>query len=86
MSQIEGLTTLTLLFLKRSGYGFHTLFPDGVYVEQPDGTLLFRQVKAPTGAELILLLLTSSEHEYIVRSRNFPSVSGYDGFQNTAVR
>ena len=33
----------------------HMLFLDGVYVERPDGTLSFRWVKAPTGAELSAL-------------------------------
>jgi ribosomal protein S27E len=34
---------------------FHMLFLDGVYVEAPDGSLMFRWVKAPTGAELSAL-------------------------------
>ena len=34
---------------------FHMLFLDGVYVERPDGSLSFRWVKAPTGAELTAL-------------------------------
>ena len=29
---------------------------DGVYVEGPDGALAFRRVKAPTGAELSVLV------------------------------
>ncbi len=33
----------------------HMLFLDGVYVERPDGSLRFRWVKAPSGAELIRL-------------------------------
>lgn len=37
---------------------FHMLFLDGVYVERPDGSLLFRWVKAPTGAELTRLAHT----------------------------
>ena len=31
---------------------FHMLFLDGVYIERPDGSLFFRWVKAPSGAEL----------------------------------
>jgi hypothetical protein len=34
---------------------FHMLFLDGVYVERPDGSLTFRWVKAPSGAELSAL-------------------------------
>jgi hypothetical protein len=34
---------------------FHMLFLDGVYVEDPDGSLRFRWVKAPTSAELTQL-------------------------------
>jgi ribosomal protein S27E len=34
---------------------FHMLFLDGVYVERHDGSLRFRWVKAPTGAELARL-------------------------------
>jgi hypothetical protein len=34
---------------------FHMLFLDGVYLERPDGSLTFRWVKAPTGAELTAL-------------------------------
>lgn len=34
------------------------LFLDGVYVELPDGSLRFRSVKAPTGAELTPLAQT----------------------------
>ena len=37
---------------------FHMLFLDGVYVERPDGSLLFRWVKAPTSAELTRLAHT----------------------------
>jgi len=36
----------------------HRLFPDGVYVERPNGTLRFRWVKAPTSAELTRLAQT----------------------------
>ena len=31
---------------------FHMLFPDGVYVERPDGPLRFRWGTAPTSVEL----------------------------------
>ncbi len=34
------------------------LFPDGVYVERPDGSVRFRWVKAPTSAELTQLAYT----------------------------
>jgi len=34
------------------------LFLDGVYVERPDGSLRFRWVKAPSGAELTRLTQT----------------------------
>ena len=37
---------------------FHMLFLDGVYVERPDGSLRFRWVKAPSGAELTRLTQT----------------------------
>jgi hypothetical protein len=37
---------------------FHMLFLDGVYVERPDGSLLFCWVKAPTSAELTRLAHT----------------------------
>ena len=36
----------------------HILFPDGVYIERPDGSLRFRWVKAPTSAELAGLTQT----------------------------
>jgi hypothetical protein len=34
------------------------LFLDGVYIERPDGSLRFRWVKAPSGAELTRLTQT----------------------------
>ena len=37
---------------------FHMLFLDGVYIERPDGSLFFRWVKAPSGAELTRLTQT----------------------------
>jgi len=37
---------------------FHMLFLDGVYVDQPDGTVRFRWVKAPTSGELTQLAQT----------------------------
>jgi hypothetical protein len=37
---------------------FHMLFLDGVYVERPNGSVRFRWVKAPAGAELIQLVHT----------------------------
>ena len=37
------------------------LFLDGVYVERPDGSLAFRWVKAPTGAELSALASSIAE-------------------------
>ncbi len=37
---------------------FHMLFLDGVYVERRDGSLRFRWVKAPSGAELAQLTQT----------------------------
>jgi len=40
---------------------FHMLFLDGVYVERPDGSLAFRWVKAPTGAELTALASSIAE-------------------------
>jgi hypothetical protein len=43
---------------------FHMLFLDGVYVERPDGSLLFRWVKAPTGAELTRLAHTIAHAQW----------------------
>ena len=40
---------------------FHMLFLDGVYVERSDGTLHFRWVKAPSGAELVRLTQTLAQ-------------------------
>ena len=37
---------------------FHMLFLDGVYVDQPDGTVRFRWVKAPSSGELTQLAQT----------------------------
>ena len=37
---------------------FHMLCLDGVYIERPDGSLRFRWVKAPSGAELTRLTQT----------------------------
>ena len=37
------------------------LFLDGVYVERPDGSLAYRWVKAPTGAELTALASSIAE-------------------------
>jgi len=37
---------------------FHMLCLDGVYIEHPDGSLRFRWVKAPNGAELTRLAET----------------------------
>ena len=37
---------------------FQMLFPDGVYVDQPNGSARFRWVKAPTSAELTRLAHT----------------------------
>jgi hypothetical protein len=40
---------------------FHMLFLDGVYVERPDGSVRFRCVKAPSGAELTQLAHTIAQ-------------------------
>ena len=49
------INAINNLFDITNAVQFHILFLDGVYVARPDGSLRFRWVQAPTGAELVRL-------------------------------
>ena len=42
---------------------FHTLVPDGVFTEDPEGTLVFHPVPGPSAADVAAALATTSGGE-----------------------
>ncbi len=65
---------------------FHTLVPDGVFLEAPDGSVRFHRLPPPTDQEVAALLTTLVARLRRLLIRRRARQDGFDLHANTAVR